>query len=265
MKRVYLILLFLIPCSLLGQVPDWIAKLPGGYIHDYFIGKGVSKTSRAESISLANEDAIASIVRTGKITVTYSEYDSIGYEQKGLNANSNMNIIARTVREVNITGESKTIKGLKLVETYTEYNVGYYESWVLMSVPKSHPFEMPSPFSNTLKSIIIPGWGQFSSGSKLKGVTFLTLTAGSLISGLVFNELSNNASKDALASRTQQRRDFFNSQARTYSTFSIISFIAAVGLYVWNIADATAIKEEIVYVTIPSLINQLCINLKISL
>lgn len=262
MKSAYLIILFLLPCSLLGQVPDWIAKLPGGYINDYFIGKGVSKTSRAESISLANEDAITSIVRTGKITVKYSEYDSIGYEQTGITLNSN--IVAKTVREVNITGESKIIKGLKLVETYTEYNVGYYESWVLMSVPKSHPSEMPSPFSNTLKSVLIPGWGQFSSGSKFKGVTFLTLTAGSLISGLVLNELSSNASKDALASRTQQRRDYFNSQARTYSTFSIISFIVAAGFYIWNIADATAIKEEVIYVTIPSTRNVFTLNLNLS-
>lgn len=265
MNRIYLLILFLIPCSLFSQTPDWIEKLPKGYVKDYFIGKGVSKTTRAESISLANEDAIVSIVRTGKITVSYSEYDSVGYLQSGINANSDINIVSRTVREVNITGESKTIRGLKLVETYTEYNKGLYESWVLMSVPKSHAESLPSPFSNTLKSVVIPGWGQFSSGKKLKGVAFLTLTAGSLISGLMLNELSQKASKDAQTSRTQQRRDFYNSQARTFSTFSVISFIASIGFYIWNVADATALKEEVVYVTIPSFRNDLSVNVKVIL
>jgi len=264
MNQVYLIILLLLPCNLLGQFPDWVEKLPKGYINDYFLGKGVSKSSRAESISLANEDAVVSIVRTGKITVRYSEYDSLGYIQKGDNVNTNMNIVAKTVREVNITGESKTIKGLKLVETYTEFNKGVYESWVLISVPKSHPEELPSPYKNTLKSIVIPGWGQFSNGKKWKGITFLTLIAGSLISGFVLNELSNNVSKEANVSRTQQRRDFFNSQSRTYNTFSVISFIAAVGFYIWNVADVIGMKEEMVYVNIPFIKNDFCLNFKIS-
>lgn len=253
MKIALTVIIMMVCLEVAGQVPDWVGKPPKGYIHDYYTGKGVSKTSRAESVSLASEDAVVSIVKTGKIIADFTEHDSTGYEQRGFDAGAEMNIILKTVREVNITGESKTIKGLKLVETYSEYNQGYYESWVLVSVPKTHPLDMPSPISNTLKSAVIPGWGQFSSGSKIKGVTFLTLTAGSLISGFVLNELSNNASKDAQSSRTQQRRDFYNEQARTYNTFSIISFIAAVGFYIWNVADAIAIKEEVVYAGVEDL------------
>lgn len=260
MKIALTVLILMFSLELAGQVPEWIGKVPKGYINDYYTGKGVSKTSRAESVSLANEDAIVSILKTGKITADFTEYDSAGYEQRGFDAGAEMNIVLKTVREVNITGESKTIKGLKLVETYSEYNRGYYESWVLVSVPKTHPLDMPSPISNTLKSAVIPGWGQFSRGSKIKGAAFLTLTAGSLISGFVLNELSNKASKDAQSSRTQQRRDFYNEQARTYNTFSVISFIAAVGFYVWNVADAIAIKEEVVYAGVPDLGNNICIK-----
>ena len=251
MKKILFVILFTIlfiaPLSLFSQYPEWINKIPSGYVNDYFIGKGVSKTSRAESISLASEDAIVSVINTGKITISYTEYDSVGYHQTGNELNSNLEIVAKIVREVNITGESKTIKGLKLVETYSEFNNGYYESWVLISVPKPFPSEPPSGLSNTLKSVIIPGWGQFSNGEKLKGVGFLTLTAGGIITGFILDALSNNASRDALASHTQVRRDFYNEQARTYNTFSIISFIAAAGLYIWNIADATATKKEIIY------------------
>lgn len=265
MKTFLTVIILMLSLELAGQVPEWIGKVPKGYINDYYTGKGVSKTSRAESVSLANEDAIVSIVKTGKIIADFTEYDSTGYQQRGFDAGAEMNIILKTVREVNITGESKTIKGLKLVETYSEFNQGYYESWVLVSVPKTNPLDMPSPISNTLKSAVIPGWGQFSRGSKIKGAAFLTLTAGSLISGFVLNELGHNASKDAQSSRTQQRRDFYNEQARTYNTFSVISFIAAVGFYVWNIADAIAIKEDVIYVNIPSFMNQFCLNMKLSL
>ena len=264
MKIALTILILIFSLELAGQVPEWIGKVPKGYINDYYTGKGVSKTSRAKSVSLANEDAVVSIVKTGKITADFTEYDSTGYEQRGFDAGAEMNIILKTVREVNITGESKTIKGLKLVETYSEYNRGYYESWVLVSVPKTHPLDMPSPISNTLKSAVIPGWGQFSRGSKIKGAAFLTLTAGSLISGFVLNELSNNASKDAQSSRTQQRRDFYNEQARTYNTFSVISFIAAVGFYVWNVADAIAIKEEVVYARVQFIERKFCLETRIN-
>ena len=265
MRRVYIILMLMFNCSLMGQVPEWIGKLPGGYVNDYYTGKGVSKTSRAESISLASEDAVVSVLKSGKISISYTEYDSISYEQRGLDAGAEINVVAKTVREINIKGESKTIKGLKLVETYTEYNKGYFESWVLISVPKPRPLDMPSPITNTIKSAVIPGWGQFSSGSRFKGAAFLTLTAGSLISGFVLNELSNNASKDAQSSRTQQRRDFYNEQARTYNTFSIISFIAAVGFYVWNVADAIAIKEEVVYAGVEEISNNICLKIQINL
>lgn len=264
MKTFLTVIILMFSLELAGQVPEWIGKVPKGYINNYYTGKGVSKTSRAESVSLASEDAIVSIVKTGKITADFTEHDSTGYEQRGFDAGAEMNIILKTVREVNITGESKIIKGLKLVETYSEYNQGYYESWVLVSVPKTRPLDMPSPISNTLKSAVIPGWGQFSRGSKLKGVSFLTLTAGSLISGFVLNELSNNASMDAQSSRTQQRRDFYNEQARTYNTFSVISFIAAVGFYVWNVADAIAIKEEVIYANIPFNKNSFALYIKIS-
>ena len=262
MKIALTVIIMMFCLEVAGQVPDWVRKPPKGYIHDYYMGKGVSKTSRAESVSLANEDAVVSIVKTGKLTVYFSEHDSTGYEQRGFDANAEMNMILKTAREVNITGESKTIKGLKLVETYSEYNQGYYESWVLVSVPKTHPLDMPSSVSNTLKSAVIPGWGQFSRGSKVKGVTFLTLTAGTLISGFVLNELSNNASKDAQSSRTQQRRDFYNEQARTYNTFSLISFIAAVGFYIWNVADAIAIKEEVVYAGAEEISKNICLKVQ---
>lgn len=263
MIKLFFIILFVIPLNGLCQYPEWINKIPSGYVNDYFIGKGVSKSSRAESISLASEDAIVSVINTGKITISYYETDSIGYFQSGNDMNSSMEIVAKTVREVNISGESKTIKGLKLVETYSEFNRGYYESWVLISVPKPHPESLPSGLSNTLKSVIIPGWGQFTNGEKLKGIGFLTLTAGTVITGFVLNALSSKALKDAVASHTQVRRDFYNEQARTYNTFSIISFITAAGLYIWNVADATATKKEIIYADVKPLRNEFTFNIKI--
>ena len=87
MKKILFVILFTIlfiaPLSLFSQYPEWINKIPSGYVNDYFIGKGVSKTSRAESISLASEDAIVSVINTGKITISYTEYDSVGYHQTG--------------------------------------------------------------------------------------------------------------------------------------------------------------------------------------
>ncbi len=263
MKGIIIFIMMVLGACGYGQVPEWVEKVPMGYMNDYFSGKGVSKTTRAESIQLASEDAIISIVRTGRITVKYSEMDSLNYMQSGTGINSEISIVAKTMREVSISGESKTIKGLKLVETYTEFNSGIYESWVLMSVPKAHPEKRPSHFGGVMKSVFIPGWGQFSRGEKIKGAAFLSLTAGALISGFVLNELSSNASRDAQSSRTQVRRDYYNERARTYNTFSIISFIAAIGLYAWNVADAVVVKDETGYAIRPFTDGIFCFETKI--
>lgn len=260
MRLTIVIALFLFFCNSYAQMPEWVNVTPVGYVNDYFIGRGASKSTRVESVNLALEDAIVAIIRKGNITVKYSEIDSISSEQTDKNYSSDVAIVRKTIRELNVSGSSRTIKGLKQIESYSEFNKGIYESWVLISIPKTHPISPPTTFENVWRSTLIPGWGQLHRGDKFKGFTFLTLTAGTLISGIILNKLSSDANRDANVSKTQARRDFYNDRANTYNTFSTISFIAATALYAWNLTDAIVIKKENLYVDIYPSINNLSIN-----
>lgn len=226
--------------------PEWAIKIPPGYENDYFVGKGVSSNSRAEASSTALADALTKIVKTGTIKVSVNETITSNITE----TNWDLERIDKIVREINVTGKSTTVKGLKEVESYIEINDGLFEAWVLVSIPKKYKIEPPSKYSAVWRSVILPGWGQFYKDDTFKGFSFMFLTIGSITSGFVFNELSKEATNNALSSRTQARRDFFNDQAKQFNTFSTISFISAAVFYTWNIVDATIVKQDNLYVNI---------------
>jgi nucleoside diphosphate kinase len=78
----------------------------------------------------------------------------------------------------------------------------------------------------------------------------MALMIGGITGGIVYEQLSIDASRNAYASRTQARRDYFNQEKKDYNTYSIISFIAAGAVYAWNVADAIMVKQENLYVEI---------------
>ena len=157
MKYYLFILISLINSDVFAQLPDWVNETPEGYKFDYFTGKGFSRTTKSEAIEIALQDAIISIMRTGKITVSYSETDSVVSSQVNKKQDSDIDILYKTARELKIDGYSKTIKGLKHLETYTELNNKLFEAWVLVSIPKIKPLETPSKLNPVLRSVLIPG------------------------------------------------------------------------------------------------------------
>lgn len=236
--------------------PSWTIKVPEGYLNDFFVGKGASSNSKSEAYQAAFENAIISILRNNTVTANYSEKNVTLSKQTQTNNEITNEIVRESAQELNIQGESKIIIGLKEVETFYEKNNGMLEAWVLISFPKKNPIAPPSKFSAIWRSVLLPGWGQFYKDDTFKGFSFMTLTLGSVASGFVFNELSKEATNNALSSRTQARRDFFNDQATQFNTISTISFISAIVFYAWNIVDATIVKQDNLYVNLESGVNE---------
>jgi hypothetical protein len=223
-------------------------KPPSGYLNDYFVGRGSSSNSKSAASQLAFENAISSIIKNHSITVDYTEQNTVISEQTLSDQNNSMEIVRRSAQELNLKGESKIIKGLKEVETYYEWNSNIYEAWVLISFPKKNPISPPNSFSPVWRSFLLPGWGQLYKNQSFKGVSFMTLTLSGVAGGFVFNILSNDATNKAVSARTQARRDFFNSEAKNFNTYSTISFIAAGVFYAWNLVDAIIVKQDNLYV-----------------
>ncbi|MFZ1290635.1 MAG: DUF5683 domain-containing protein [Melioribacteraceae bacterium] len=246
MKQIFLV--FIIFSTYTFSQPSWITKIPKGYLNDFFVGTASSKISKSDANQAALENAIISILRNNTITASYSEKNIMLSEEKQINDQITNEIIRKSAQELNIKGETKIIKDLKEVESYYEKNGEIIEAWVLISFPKKNPTEPPTQFSSTWRSILLPGWGQFYKEKTFKGFSFMILTLGSITSGIVFNQLSNDATNNALSSRTQARRDFFNSEAKNFNTYSTISFISAIVFYSWNIIDAAIIKNDNLFV-----------------
>jgi len=250
MRRLTVLIFFniLLGSNIFSQ-PNWINKIPEGYRNDFFVGRGISKTSNAEAVQFALEDAIGSIIKNGRINIRSIEnYNEQTNESFSEGKSASMDVVSKIAKEIIVEGSSRTIYNLKEVETYTEQNNNYYEAYVLVSIPKANPKNLPTAFSSVWRSTLLPGWGQLYKDETFKGLSFMTFTLGGIASGFVFNELSNDAKNKAFSARTQVRRDFYNNQKKDFRTYSTISFIAAGAFYSWSLIDAIAVKQDNLYV-----------------
>lgn len=230
--------------------PKWISHPPEGYLNDYFVGKATSSNSNAEAAEQAFADAIVSINQSNSITVKSSEQFHTSSEEHFSNSGVSTDIVTKAAKELSVTGESQTIRGLKMVETYFDKYGDTYEAWVLVSFPKKNPISPPSAFSPVWRSMIVPGWGQLYNDETFKGVSFMTIAVGGVASGFICSALSNDSHSQALSARTQARRDYFNDLSNTQSTISTISFISAGVVYVWSLVDAIVVKSDNLYVNV---------------
>ena len=98
--------------------------------------------------------------------------------------------------------------------------------------------------------MIVPGWGQLYNDAALKGVSFMTIAVGGVASGFICSALSNDSHSQAIGSRTQARRDYFNDLSNTQCTISTVSFISAGVVYVWSLVDAIVVKPDNLYVNV---------------
>jgi hypothetical protein len=244
--------------------PKWISHPPEGYLNDYFVGKATSSNSNAEASERAFADAIVSINQSNSITVKSSEQFHTSSEEHFSNSGVSTDIVTKAAKELSVTGESQTIRGLKMVETYFEKNGSTYEAWVLVSFPKKNPISPPSPHSPVWRSLLVPGWGQLYNDETFKGISFVTLGVAGVATGFICSALSRDSYSEALNSRNQARRDYFNDLSNTQSTISTISFISAGVVYAWSLVDAIVVKPENFYVNVNQECNEMRVNVSIA-
>lgn len=248
MRKTYFLFLVFLTFNVIISQPEWVSKTPSGFSNDYFVGKGTSYNSKAEAAQAAFEDAIKSIMRNNTIVVNYSVDNKIYSTQTSVDETTRLEVVRKSAEELKIDGTSKTMKGLKEVETYYEFNNNSYTAWVLVNLPKKNPLSPPSSFSPIWRSFLLPGWGQLYKEETFKGISFVVLSLSGLTGGFVFNQLSQDATNKAMSSRTQATRDFYNQQTKDYDTYSKISFITAGVFYLWSLIDAITVKQDNLYV-----------------
>jgi len=211
--------------------PSWTTKTPKGIQNDYYVGFGESSVSLAEAKRFDIGNAIQSIVEERSLSAESSLMTKRSYD------------INRVIDEVSIKGKSSTIEGLRqneyYYETWNEENSSNrYIFWILASVPKDDPGKIPSTYTPLFKSLVVPGWGQYSKGHGRKGLFILSTELLTISGAIITNELSKNANEDAMGAQTQELRDWYNDRSDNYYKASFALWLAAIGTYLWNTVDA---------------------------
>ena len=214
-----------------GSRPSWSTKTPKGIQNDYYVGFGESRISLAEAKRLAIGNAVQSIVEERSLSAESSLTTKRSYD------------INRVIDEVSIKGKSSTIEGLRqneyYYETWNEENSpNRYIFWILASVPKDDPGRLPNKYTPLFKSLVVPGWGQYSKGHGRKGLFILSTELLTISGAIITNELSKNANEDAMGARTQELRDWYNDRSDNYYKASFALWLVATGTYLWNTFDA---------------------------
>ncbi len=240
--------------------PVWLSNPPPGYMNDYFIGIGQSESSYTEARNLALDDALKRIVESRKLVAST--------KSKIIQGN-----IVSIRDELFKSGQSTEINGLKEEESYYQKYIQndkmFYEYIVLVKIPKENysGTNPPTKFSYLWRSSLLPGWGQYYKGQEFKGISIFILQLSCITSGYITYNKSVDYSRNAENSIKLSDVEWYNDQSDKYYSISLISWILAGGLYVFNIFDSITSEGKKIYVNNydPSSINLSINNREIKL
>lgn len=242
--------------NLSAQYGEYKAKPPwiGGNM-PYNV-KGTFKVINVESYSLdtarkhAKEEIITHLLAKAGVTVSTGAVLISDYELRGT-SQSTGSIKYREETHIE-SGKVKLV--FAEVDRYYKKVGGKYKLWVLYVIPEtkksiSHLPVMAYKLDNgAWRSIIVPGWGQFYQKRYGAGVAFLGGEVALLSSGFYFrSKYSSNNTKSKEAASVSMKQEYRN-RANKYKTYSIITFGAAAGWYIYNLVDAfTSSKGKLEY------------------
>ena len=221
--------------------PAWTSAPPQGYAHDFFTGSGTGP-GRAEARSAAVSSAVARFAESGRLNVQVVRTDSsLTTERFRTGSSPTLERIDRTVQEIITTGESPTIRGLRLQEEYTEQAGNRHEAWVLMAIPKTSGIrEPPTRNSFVVRSMLLPGWGQYAMGNERKGLILALGAITAVPAAMTFSSLRAEDLNRARSTQIQESRIFYTNEANRYGTFTTVTIAGAVAIWGYGVIDAAS-------------------------
>lgn len=232
--------------------PRWVQKPPEGYANDYFVGSGVGE-SRDIARNSAVSSAVARFAEGGTLSVRVSRIDSSKVtERSGSASTAVLDRLDQSVQEIITTGESPSVRGLRLHEEFTEQQGERYESWVLLRVPKRGKVRpVPSKGGFTARSALVPGWGQYAMGREGRGFA-IGFTALALVpTAASFTAMRQENLTRARSTQIQASRTYYVNQANRYGSFKAVALSALAAVWGYSVIDAAASTPRL-FVTVPN-------------
>lgn len=231
--------------------PSWIKNPPKPLNNSYYFKvvetdagfalEGSRKHSQKNLInSIAREFNIEVSEEMQSTSTSTHKDDNVNYSGKDsytLNIKSKDEEVHISYEVVDEYYETKRIGSNEVFRLYTLYAISRSKS-----VADFDEFKITNKYGaqGLWRSMIVPGWGQFHKGAKLKGGLLLGGVAAFAI-GAIFTE-NERASSMAMIGQTHNASNIrtYTTKANNMSTARNICIGGAAILYVYNLIDAVA-------------------------
>ena len=246
--------------NLFRNVPTWTKQPPSGSYYKYYTGYGES----AENLLSAQKSALNSLYYSlsteDRVWVQAENKSSLTEKRITSDDVTKTEISDEFVQNIITRGDFKEVQGLKKEDEYwyTSKVDGQkiYRYWVLMKVPKDM-YKMIDPSLMVVdqsygiwpivKSIVLPGWGQFQKKESKKGTLLMSGFTASLTVALISQKLSQNYSVDAQNADSGEWINYYNTLSEQYYLAAVLSYILAGTIYGYSTYDAIASPGEKIY------------------
>ena len=110
-----------------------------------------------------------------------------------------------------------------------------------MAVPKTTGLRTPpSRTSLVLRSLVLPGWGQYAMGSERKGLWLALGALASVPTATSFASLQSENLSRARATNVQASRSYYENQANRYGTLATATLAGAAAIWGYGVIDAAS-------------------------
>jgi TM2 domain-containing membrane protein YozV len=99
---------------------------------------------------------------------------------------------------------------------------------------RTYNFDEPTPANAMMRSMILPGWGQFYNGQPLKGLLFAGVEIAAVGGAFVMYSKANTTYSDYETKRTD---DLYTDYSKQIDTTNLFIYLAA-AIWAGNILDA---------------------------
>lgn len=247
-RRICFILLFLMIVTTVVAKPNWVERQIDSEYFVYFVGTGTDsikfdakEKAMSNAMQKLSQFHLLQVQSITDYTETSKLINDVSYEYD------------ETSQVITLVGDGVDIRGVRIVDEYTEKVKGKYHSSVLIRLPKSLEFATMPLYKNQslspiIKSALLPGWGQIAKNQHKKGHWIMATEGISALSALTFILVGNyyqDRSRDISLSYKEQERCREN--ANVSYLYGNISLALATLIYTYNIVDVVSSKNNYMF------------------
>lgn len=223
------------------QPPHWIDRPPKGYTNEYFVGEG-SADNRQDAKQSAIAKALARAAESQSVTVdTRLAVLNAVNTRSDSKAQASTEETTQVIREIAISGKSLRLNGMRVEEEYAAVSGSKSEVWVLMSAPRQAGIrKVPSRGSAVMRSVLFPGWGQYTMGYEAKGLLLGVTVVSSLPTALALKNAEKQNRRLAESTLIQQSRISYTNKANTFGSAASVAMAVAGASWVFGVVNATS-------------------------